>query len=81
MQLFNRKNNGDEYEPCSLTSLLRSIDRQLRDLGSLVRILEDREFESSCKVLKAKRKELRRQGKGRRVNAAQPLSSGEEGKL
>ena len=53
----------------------------MRDSGSLVRILDDREFESSRKVLEAKRKELRRQGKGRRVNAAQPLSTGEEGKL
>ena len=49
-----RKKNGDEYEPCSLTSLLRSIDRQLRDSGSLVRILDDREFESSRKSLKQK---------------------------
>ena len=46
--------NSDEYEPCSLTYLLRSIDRHLRDLGSDVRILEDREFESSCKVLEVK---------------------------
>ena len=53
----------------------------MREFGSDVGILEDREFESSRKVLEAKRKELRRQGKGRRVNAAQPFKYWEEGKL
>jgi len=38
----------------------------------------DREFEESRQALEAKRKNLRKQGKGLRSNAAQPLKEGEE---
>ena len=55
-----RKSNDEEYEPCSLTSLQRSIDRHLKETGSQLRILADREFEESRLVLEAKRKNLRK---------------------
>ena len=73
-----RKRNGEEYEPVSLTAFQRSIDRHLREMGTNVSILTDREFEGSRKALEAKRKSLRRQGKGGKLNAAEPLSAAEE---
>ena len=48
-----RKSNGEEYEPCSLTSLQRSIDRHLKETGNQLRILVDREFEESQLVLES----------------------------
>ena len=73
-----KKSNGEDYEPCSLTSLHRSIDRHLKETGSKFRILVDREFEESRQALEAKRKNLRKHGKGLKRNAAQPLTEGEE---
>jgi len=72
------KANGEEYEPGTLTSFQRSIDRHLRDVGQTRSILRDPEFEGSRQVLEAKRKLLRRQGKGRTPNAAAPLTEAEE---
>ena len=73
-----KKKNGEEYEPGSLTSYQRSIDRYLRDAGREISILTDREFEGSRRALEAKRKDLRREGKGRRQNAAEALTEGDE---
>jgi hypothetical protein len=76
-----KKQNGEEYEPNSLTSLQSSIDRHLREAGRMYSILFDREFETSRKALEAKRKELRREGKGCKQNAAEPLTKAEQDKL
>ena len=40
--------------------------------------MTDREFEGSRRALEAKRKDLRREGKGRRQNAAEALTEGDE---
>ena len=68
-------------EPCSLTSFQHSIDRHIREVGQTRSILNDREFEGSRKALEAKRKELRKKGKGRKKNAAEALTRKEEEKL
>ena len=73
------KKNGEEYEPLSLISYQRSIDRYLREEKRQTRsILKDPEFKGSRAALTAKRNDLRRQGMGRKPNAAQPLTKAEE---
>ena len=76
-----RKQNGENYEPSSLTDFQRSIDRHLKYMDKEDSILNDKQYEGSRQAIEAKRKELRRKGKGRRQNAAQPLTEGEENSL
>ena len=76
-----RKADGTDYEPDSLTSFQRSIDRYIRENNKLYSILTDKEFRKSRESLEAKRKELRRSGKGRRPNKAIGLTSQEADKL
>ena len=55
-----RKGNGEEYEPSSLTSFQRSINRFLRENENLV------ELETVRQALEAKRKSCRKQTKVKR---------------
>ena len=71
-----RKMNGQDYEPDTFTSLFRSFDRYLKEKGQQRQILLDREFETSRQVLKAKRKELRKQELGKKERTAEPSLSG-----
>ena len=73
-----RKKNGENYEPASLTAFQRSIDRHFKDVGKECSILTDKEFEGSRRALEAKRKSPRPQGKGGKVNAAEPLTEQDE---
>eukprot|EP00111_Clytia_hemisphaerica_P012069 TCONS_00035468-protein len=75
------KRDGDEYEPDSLTTLQRGIQRYLDDNNLLVNIIEDKEFEQSRKVLSAKRKLLTKQGKGGKPNATREVEQFEIDKL
>ena len=65
-----RKQNGDEYEPDTLTSFFRSFDRFLRQQGKTYDILTDRQFAKAREALASKRKQLRCHGKGQRPNKA-----------
>ena len=47
-------------------------------MGKECSILTDKEFEGSRRALEAKRKSLRRRGKGEKVNAAEPLTEQDE---
>ena len=69
-----RKTNGDEYEPDTLTSMLRSFDRFLREKEKQYSILTDRQFTKVREALSSKRKQLRRTGKGQKPNKALGLS-------
>lgn len=69
-----RKSDGEEYEPDSLTSYRNSIDRYLREKDYRYSLVESRELSKHREILKAKRKELKGKGKGRKPNAAQSLS-------
>ena len=71
-----RKMNGQDYEPDTFTSLFRSFNRYLKEKGQQRQILLDREFETSRQVLKAKRKELRKQELGKKECTAEPSLSG-----
>ena len=63
------------YEPDTLTGVQNSIDRHLKDLKIHVDIKKDETFSHSRRVLEAKRKELKGQGKGNKKNKAEPLDS------
>ena len=60
--------DGKEYEPDSLTSRHRALDQYPRENRYSFSIVNSVEFETSKKVLEAKRKELKDKGKGNRPN-------------
>ena len=73
-----RKTDGTEYEPESLRTMLGALDRHFREEGCKYRILKDREFEASRKILNGHAIELRERGKGKRTKRADPLVEEEE---
>ncbi|XP_067045847.1 uncharacterized protein KIAA1958-like [Acropora muricata] len=75
------KQNGSEYEPDSLSSFQRSIQRRLKELKVSFNIHKDEEFCRSREVLAAKRKNLVKQRRGNKPNACRELTSEEEEKL
>ena len=73
-----RKTNGSLYEPDTLTSFQRSIDRHLtKDLCLPYSILRDTQFAPSRGKLKAARKYLKSQGKGNKPHASEALEATE----
>ena len=77
-----RKKNGEEYEPATVSSFQRSIQRYLSEKKYPFNILKDNEFEKSRKVLAAKRKSLvHEHGKGNKLQAAQAIDEDEEDAL
>lgn len=52
-----RKQNGDKYEPDSLTAMLQSFDRLLREQGKQYSLLTDRQFTKAREALCSKRKQ------------------------
>ncbi len=56
-----RKFNGEEYEPNTISSFERSIERFLSDNKSQFNILRDKKFEMSCQVLASKTKAFGKQ--------------------
>ncbi|CAG2237633.1 unnamed protein product [Mytilus edulis] len=69
-----KKGDGGEYEPDTLKSMQGSINRFLAEKGSLVNLIEVKEFKHSRDVLTSKKKYLRQQGKGNRPNQADPFT-------
>ena len=69
-----KKKNGEEYEPDTISSIARSIQRHLDDKNFKFNILKDEAFKMSRGVLKAKRRQLRKEGKGNKPNATVPLT-------
>jgi len=56
-------NNGTDYEPKSLRTMLAALDRYFHGSGCRYSISKDKEFLESRKVLNGKATELREQGK------------------
>ena len=56
-----RRQDGNEYEPDTLTGVQNSIDRYLKDNKMSCDIKKDEWFSHSRRVLEAKRKELKSQ--------------------
>ena len=74
-----KKKDGDQYEPTTLTSFHRSLQRYLNDHGSTVNILKDQQFSLSREALSSRKRQLLRDfGKGNRPQAARPLTNAEE---
>ncbi|VDH93355.1 Hypothetical predicted protein [Mytilus galloprovincialis] len=76
-----RRRDGEEYEPDTLSGVQNSIDRHLKDLKINVDIKKHEAFSHSRRVLEAKRKDLKSQGKGNKKNRVEPLDSDEIQKL
>ena len=74
-----RKKDGGVYEPGTLASLQRSIQRCLKDNNSNTNILKDQEFAKSKEVLTARKRDLVvNNAKGNRPQAPRELTKGEE---
>lgn len=58
-----------------------AIERYLKEKNYPLSIVQSREFHSSREILNAKAISLRQQGKGKRPNKAQPITSEEESAL
>ena len=76
-----KKQDGNEYEPDSLSSIHRGIQRFIEQTKLPFNILTDFDFERSRKVLTAKRKQLTKLGKGNKPNATRELQTHEIDKL
>ena len=70
-----RKKDGEQYEPTSLRSFVSSFDRYLRKKDYSSTIMEGKEFGKTKEALVAKQKELKKDGKGNKPNAARMHSS------
>ncbi|XP_044178600.1 uncharacterized protein LOC122960461 [Acropora millepora] len=74
-----KKKDGGPYEPSTLTSFQRSLQRYLKDKGSKLNILKDTDFSKSREVLLAKKKQLvEESAKGNRPRAAREITEEEE---
>ena len=73
------KKDGSVYEPSSLTSFQRSVQRYLNDENSSVNIFQDPEFAKTREVLLARKRQLvEKFAKGNRLQAARALTEAEE---
>ncbi|XP_077990940.1 uncharacterized protein KIAA1958-like [Glandiceps talaboti] len=73
-----RKKNGEEYEPDSISSYQKSIDRYLRDYNYGLSIIRDEDFGKSREALAAKRKQLKASGKGNLPLKSNPITEDHE---
>ena len=76
-----RRLDGKLYEPDTLSSLSRSLQRYLTENGSPIILRADKEFTLTRRTLAARRKELVKHGKGNKPNACRALDDFEEQKL
>ena len=72
-----RKKDGSEYELNAIGSIQNSIDRYLKDMKVNFSIKRDSTFSHSNRVLMAKRKSLKAQGKGNKSKRAEALTKEE----
>ena len=73
-----KKQDGDDYEPSSLSALQSGIDRHLKEQNYPASIITSREFMSSRSVLEGKARMIRESGKGKKPNRADVLTVEEE---
>ena len=72
-----RTKKGEEYEPSSLGGILSSVERHLRRVGYGKSLIKENDYQKTRDALKAKQKELKRQGKGNKPKATTALSDEE----
>ena len=75
------KEDGRDYAPDSLRTILAALDRHLRENGASYSILNDKQFEKSHKVLNAQAIEIRELGKGKKPMKADTLTETKENLL
>ena len=68
---------GKDFEPSSLRGMFSSFNRHLKECKYAISVIEDVAFEHARKCLEAKNKQLKKEDKGNRPNAAEPLSDDE----
>ena len=73
-----RTKKGEDYEPDSLKGMQAALDRHLKNKNYSCSIIRDREFYNSKQILEGKARQLRENGRGKRPNAAKPLTLQEE---
>lgn len=74
-----KKKDGGAYEPGTLQSFQRSLQRYLNDKNSKINILKDQEFQKSREDLLSKKKQLVvEEAKGNRPHDVKELSNAEE---
>ena len=76
-----KRNDGEEYEPSSLRGLIASFNRHFKEQNHPGSIIEGAEFEQTRKCLEARSKQLKKQGKGNKPDAAQALTDDEVNNL
>ncbi|XP_052281975.1 uncharacterized protein KIAA1958-like [Dreissena polymorpha] len=78
-----RKENGDEYETTSLRSFVSSIDKELQLNNYQFTIAKGQRqgFPRFRETLSSKMKKVKKEGKGNKANAAQPIEQHEIQKL
>lgn len=70
-----KRKDGSEYEPDSISSIVSSVDRYLRQLGYSHSIMSSAIFRDMREMIRTKRKELKSAGKGAKVNSCHVLST------
>jgi len=72
-----KQKDNAEYEPNKMSSfsITRSIQRYLDDNNAKINIFKNEQFKVSREVIKSKRRELRKQGKGNKPNATEALTN------
>ena len=65
-----KRKDGQDYEPSSLRGLFSSFNRYLKERKYSASIIEDIVFDQARKCLEARSKQLKKEGKGNKPNAA-----------
>ena len=73
-----KRKDGQDYEPSSLRGLFSSFNRYLKERKYSASIIEDIVFDQARKCLEAHSKQLKKEGKGNKPNAAEALTDVEE---
>ena len=73
--------NSQDYEQSSLRELFLSFNRYLKERQYSASIIEDIVFDQARKCLEARSKQLKKEGKGNKPNAAEALTDVEENNL
>ena len=69
-----KRKDGKDFEPSSLRGLVSSFNQHLKECKYPVSVIEEVAFERARKCLKAKNKQLKKEGKGNIPNAAEDPS-------
>ena len=75
--IFFRRKDRDEFKPLSLRGLFSSFNRPLKACKYPMIVMEDLEFVQTRKALEARSKQLNKERKSNKPNAAEAKTDGE----